>query len=292
MINSYIKEKLDSSNVKTFNEFINVIREECQKIILFSLSKTDFFDHVAFYGGTCLRIFHNLNRYSEDLDFNVISSDAQIDLGKYEKHCLNGLGAYGFNALIRTKDEYDTGEIKRRYFAIPVFDLSTEYFGKSVCNKEQNISIKVEVSTEYVENATYERKLLVSPLFASILCFDYPSLFAGKLHAILTRNWRDREKGRDFYDYIFYLSHEIKFNINYLKSKLSNSSKKNLSSLELEDIKKMLIERFNNTNFDLVKQDINAFVIDINDLDSINKDMFVMSVNLLKDASNNWNNIG
>ena len=63
MINSYINNQLKKNNVNTITGFINVIREECQKIILYSLSKTDFFKYVAFYGGTCLRLFHNLNRY-------------------------------------------------------------------------------------------------------------------------------------------------------------------------------------------------------------------------------------
>ena len=282
MINSYIKEKLDLYNVKTFDEFNNVIREECQKIILYSLSKTDFFNHVAFYGGTCLRIFHNLDRYSEDLDFNVINSKTELNLGKYEKQCLIDLETYGFTPVIKTKPEYDTGEVIRRYFSIPIYDISNEYFNRPVCNKEQNISIKVEVSTEYVENASYERKLLASPLFASVLVFDYPSLFAGKLHALLVRNWRSREKGRDFYDYIFYLSRDIKFNIKYLRSKLSYSLGSDQSSLSLDDIKKMLIDRFNKTDFELVKQDIKTFVINNQTIDNLNKETFILSTDLLK----------
>lgn len=276
MINNYIKEKLDLNNVRTLDQFINIIREECQKIILYSLSKTDFFSKVAFYGGTCLRIFHNLNRYSEDLDFNVIKPDIEIDLDDYLEQAIIDLEAFGFKPIIRSKEQYDQGEMRRRYITIPIYDLSTEYFKRTITNKEQVLSIKLEVSTNYIDGGRYEWKLLSSPLFSNILCFDYPSLFAGKLCALINRNWRNREKGRDYYDFMFYLSHEIKLNLEYIKSKLGSSS------LTLNQVKEMLIDRFNDTNFDSVKDDIKAFVIGNYSLDSFNKETFIQAVELLQ----------
>lgn len=284
MINNYIKEKLSVNNVNSVESFTNVLREECQKLILYSLGKTDFFNHVAFYGGTCLRIFHNLNRYSEDLDFNVINNNFEIDLDYYSKRCLIDLEAFGFNPQVKTKEQYDMGEMRRRYIVIPIYDITSEYFQRPIVNREQNISIKIEISTNYSSGPQYERKLLNSPLFSPILCFDYPSLFAGKLCAILTRNWQNREKGRDFYDYMFYLSNNIQFNQEYLKSKLSYTLNINTDNLTLEDVKRMLINRFNETNFDMVKKDIMTFVIDNYSLDSINKENFILSVDLLKNT--------
>lgn len=276
MINNYIKEKLDLNNVRTLDQFINIIREECQKIILYSLSKTDFFSKVAFYGGTCLRIFHNLNRYSEDLDFNIIKPNLEIDLDDYLEQTVIDLEAFGFKTIIRSKEQYDQGEMRRRYVTIPIYDFATEYFKIPVTNKEQVLSIKLEISTNYIDGGRYERKLLSSPLFSNILCFDYPSLFAGKLCALINRNWRNREKGRDYYDFMFYLSHEIKLNFEYIKSKLG------ISSLTLNQVKEMLIDRFNDTNFDSVKDDVGAFVIGNYDLDSFNKNNFIQAVELLQ----------
>ena len=282
MINNYIKEKLTTNNVKNSNDFINVIREECQKIILYSLSKTDFFNHAAFYGGTCLRIFHNLNRYSEDLDFNVINDNEDISLDKYVDRIVNDLEAFGFKPDIKTKEQYDTGDIRRRYVIIPIYELSYEYFDKALFNKEQNISVKIEVNTQYSLGATYERKLLNSPLFATILCFDYPSLFAGKIHALLVRNWPNREKGRDYYDYMFYLSNGIKYNLLYLKSKLINSSTIDDKELTNGEVKEMLFKRFSDTNYEMVKKDVVTFVINPDNLDSINKETFTLSTDLLE----------
>ena len=284
MINLYIKQKLIDNNTSTLNEFINVIREECQKIILYSLGKTDFFNHFAFYGGTCLRIFHNLNRYSEDLDFNVLNKDEDVFLNKYMNHVCKDLESFGFDPSVKTKEEYDIGEIRRRYIIIPIFNIVNEYFERGIINKEQNISIKLEVSTDYPVGATFERKLLTSPLFSTILCFDYPSLFAGKLCALLARNWPNREKGRDFYDYMFYLSNEVKYNQDYLRYKLSYSLKEDYTAITLQELQMMLLKRFNDTNFDLVKKDIITFVTNPASLDSINKETYMLSVDLINNS--------
>lgn len=282
MISNYIREKLDINKVNNINDFINVVREECQKIIVYSLGKTDFFNHVAFYGGTCLRLFHNLNRYSEDLDFNVIENIDDIDLNYYAKKAIIDLNSFGFQSSIKTKSEYDIGEMRRRYFNIPIYEIATSYFNKTTFNKEQSISIKLEISTNYVPGAHYERKVLNAPFFATVLCFDYPSLFSGKICALLARNWPNREKGRDFYDYMFYLSNNIKYNSEYLISKLSNSLKTDPKKLTLDGLKEMLRNRFEDTDFNAVKRDIASFAIDRFSVESINKESFVLSVDLLQ----------
>ena len=239
MINNYIKEQLDKNNVNTIDSLKNIIREEAQKIILYSLSKTNFFSHAAFYGGTCLRLFHNLDRFSEDLDFAVTEDNANIELNNYANMCVKHLESYGFQAAVGTKDSYDSGEIRRRYFKIPVYDITKEYLNIET-NKELLVSIKIEVSTIFIPNAKLENKLLVSPLFAIIRCYDYPTLFSGKLNALLSRTWRQREKGRDYYDYMFYLSHSVKFNMEYLKSKLKVSLGSDYESIGIEDVRKMV----------------------------------------------------
>ena len=223
MINNYILESLKLNNPKNLNEFENVLREISQKIILYALSGTSFFKNAAFYGGTCLRIFHNLDRFSEDLDFQVISEDYKLDFDQYMSKCINVLESYGLKATVYTKQDYDIGEVRRRYIKISHYALANEYFGKISMNKEKLVSIKIEVSTKFIPGAKYEMKLLNSPMFSNIYCFDYSSLFAGKLNALLTRNWRERTKGRDYFDYMFYLSHNVKFNLEYLKNKLKYS---------------------------------------------------------------------
>ena len=282
MINNYILESLKINNPKNLMEFENELREISQKIILFVLSQTSFFKNVAFYGGTCLRIFHNLDRFSEDLDFQVLSEDYNLRLDEYMSKCLNVLESYGLNATVYSKPDYDTGEVRRRYIRITHYDIANEYFGKISMNKEKLVSIKIEISTKYIPGAKYEMNLLNSPMFSNVYCFDYSSLFAGKLNALLTRNWRERTKGRDYFDYMFYLSHNVKFNLEYLKNKLRYSLDKDTSSFDLNDIKELLSNKFEESDFDSIKKDIIPFVNDEYNIDSINKDMFINSIKYLE----------
>ena len=282
MINNYILESLKLNNPKKLNEFENALREISQKIILYALSQTSFFKNAAFYGGTCLRIFHNLDRFSEDLDFQVISEDFKLDFEQYMSKCINVLESYGLKATVYTKSDYDKGEVRRRYIKISHYDLANEYFGKISMNKEKLISIKIEVSTKYIPGAKYEMKLLNSPMFSNVYCFDYSSLFAGKLNALLTRNWRERTKGRDYFDYLFYLSHNVKFNLEYLKNKLKYSLDKDTSKFTIDNIKELLKNKFEESDFDSLKADIIPFVKADYDINNIDKVMFINSIEYLE----------
>ncbi|MBE6141440.1 MAG: nucleotidyl transferase AbiEii/AbiGii toxin family protein [Erysipelotrichaceae bacterium] len=282
MINNYILESLKISDPKNLNEFENNLREISQKIILYALSQTSLFKNAAFYGGTCLRIFHNLDRFSEDLDFQVIKEDYKLDFDQYMAKCITTLESYGLKASVYSKPEYDVGEIRRRYIKIPFYDIANEYITNVSMNKEKLISIKIEVSTSYVKGAKYEMKLLNSPLFSNIYCFDYGSLFAGKIHALLIRNWRERTKGRDYFDYLFYLSHNIKFNLEYLRNKLSISLSKDMSNIDLEDIKELLKAKFIESDFNAIKNDIIPFINRDFNIASIDKNMFIDSISYLE----------
>ena len=282
MINNYILESLKLNNPKNLNEFENVLREISQKIILYALSGTSFFKNAAFYGGTCLRIFHNLDRFSEDLDFQVISEDFKLDFEQYMSKCINVLESYGLKSTVYTKPDYDIGEVRRRYIKISHYDLANEYFGKISMNKEKLFSIKIEVSTKYIPGAKYEMKLLNSPMFSNVHCFDYSSLFAGKLNALLTRNWRERTKGRDYFDYMFYLSHNVKFNLEYLKNKLKYSLDKDTSNYTIGDIKALLKLKFEESDFVSLKADIIPFVNADYNINNIDKVMFINSIEYLE----------
>lgn len=284
MLNNFIKENLDKNNVENLNQLESVLREICQRIILIGLSQTTFFNYAAFYGGTCLRIFHHLNRWSEDLDFQVTSSDgaSKINLDEYAVYCKNELESYGLTTTISSKEAYDNGEIRRRYFDVSIYGLASEYLKTKPINKERKISIELEVSTVFIPKAKYEIKLLTSPTFSSVLCFDYSSLFSGKISALLLREWRSRTKGRDYYDYMFYLSHNVKFNMEYLKEKLLYAFKKNMDDIDIADIRKLLEEKFEETDFNEVINDVKQFLFNEKDLAGLRKDYFIESLNLLE----------
>ena len=282
MINNYILQSLNLYKVTNIEEFENVLRELVQEISLCALARKGLFNKVAFYGGTCLRIFYKLGRFSEDLDFNVLKEDTNFNWDDYIGSCKEAIESFGLNATIHQKEGYDNGEIRRRVIKIRYYELAKEYLGDVQMNKEQLLSVKLEVSMKYTEGATYELKTLFSPNFAGVLCYDFSSLFAGKLCALLTRAWANRVKGRDFYDYMFYLNNKAKINTLYFKNKLESSLGEKIDEISLEYIKEMLRKKFESTDFESVKKDIKPFVNDKYILDTITKETFINSLESLE----------
>ncbi|MPM68947.1 hypothetical protein SDC9_115884 [bioreactor metagenome] len=137
------------------------------------------------------------------------------------------------------------------------------------------IKIKIEVDTNPPGGAEYERKFQLLPQPYSVLVFDRPSLFAGKLHALLCRNLKQREKGRDFYDYVWYLTEGIPVNIHHLEQRMRQSGHWCMEApLTLELVKHKLLTRFDSLDFQAVKQDVNPFIPNPSVLDIWDKEFF------------------
>ena len=282
MINRIILQRLKHDNVDSLEKGINSLRELVQEILLLSLYKNGFFKKVAFYGGTCLRLFHGLKRFSEDLDF-AITDNTDIDLNYYEDTLISELNSYGLNGTIRKKETYDNNDIKRRYINIDVYDLLNEYFENRVSiNKERQLSIKLEVDTTYIKGAILENNVMFSPNHGNIISYDLSSLFAGKIHALICRNWKNRVKGRDYYDYLYYLRINATYNLEYLQNKLANTLGEEPTYYTEEKIKKLLKERFEQVDIASIVEDIDSFIDDKNEIDSLNKNMLLDSLDFLK----------
>ena len=110
-MNNIISQMLAGYETKNVNDEINALKEIIQEVVLCGLSRSDFFDKVAFYGGTALRIFYNIDRFSEDLDFALISPDKNFDLSKYFSYIENELNSYGINMEISTKQKKSDSNI-------------------------------------------------------------------------------------------------------------------------------------------------------------------------------------
>ncbi len=279
MYNEQIKNMLDNYSLQDIDLFKGAIREITQIIILSGLSRAKAFSQIAFYGGTCLRIFHNLERFSEDLDFSSIvdnfneeALDYSCEIAKQE------LAAYGIAAEVTKKDTLFNANVLRRYFKIPTKPLVDDYLnGSLACHHEDKVTIKLEVDLDNAttQGATFETKLFTRPDFASIKTFDISSLFAGKLGAVLNRNWKTRVKGRDFYDYLFYISNGISPNLTYL----SNACKETFT---IESLKAALRQKFDEIDFDQAKADVSGFVRSTKFMGAWSKELFIQTLDLLK----------
>ena len=275
-MNSIIKAMIDNKNIPG-NIKENRVKEIIQELTLYILSKSDFFNHAAFYGGTALRIFHNLDRFSEDLDFSLKSKNDAFDVNKYIKLLKNEFLSLGLSLDVELKEKMISTNIESAFIKANTKNLILIFF-----NSADNISdntktkIKLEIDVCPPDYAAFETRYLLKPLPFAVTLYDVSSLFAGKIHAILCRLWKNRVKGRDLYDYVFYLSNKIKPNLNHLQARLidSNYIKPN-DEFNKKILKDILINHFSHIDVASAKQDVAPFLSDSNKISLWSNDFFI-----------------
>lgn len=278
-MNSVLKNMLDKYNIKNSLDETNAMKEIIQEIVICGLSRGGFFNEVAFYGGTALRIFYGLNRFSEDLDFALLKPNKDFDLSKYFPFVEKEVQAYGLNLSISEKEKSKDTNIMSAFVKGDTKEHMLIFFPnenmKNVTSLK-SIKIKFEVDINPPSGAQYDLKYKLLPSPHQVRLYDEGSLFAGKIHAILCRNWNYRTKGRDLYDYIFYLSKDTKVNINLIKEKLiaSKTLEKN-DKFDIDILKQMLNKKFNEINYSNAKEDVIVFIEDKDSLDLWSTDFFV-----------------
>lgn len=277
MVNNYYPKNTEEKK--------NAIKEVMQEIVLCALSKAGFFNKAAFYGGTALRIFYHLDRFSEDLDFSLLIKDKDFDLSIYFPKLKEIVKSFGLNVEIEIKEKTKDSNIQSAFLKGDTIEHFLLFYPDDLIqgiNKNEKVKIKFEIDTMPPGCATYEIKYRLLPIPYSIKLYDEASLFSGKIHAIICRSWKSRVKGRDLYDYVFYLSRNIQFNLPHLREKLIDSQYIDTNkTISCEDIKKMLIERFNEIDFEQAKEDVIPFIKDPSVLDIWSKEFFIAITNHL-----------
>ena len=283
---SIINEMINLYNPKSLNENIAVLREILQSIVLIGLSRADFFKKASFYGGTALRIFYGLNRYSEDLDFTLNEKNDSFSLDPYIESIKTVALSYGIELDINIKKKKIKTPVASAFAKLNTYqtfiNLKINDELASLLHKEENIKVKFEIDLNPAIGFNVESKWIDMPEFANVIVLDEPSLFAGKLHAIICRNYMNTVKGRDYYDFLFYIRKRIKPNLNYLKNKLIESGKiKENDKFDIDTLKVMLKDRFETVDFNQVKIDAERFVLNNEDLSYYSKELFIDMVNKL-----------
>lgn len=286
-MNSIIEQMLAQHESATLQDRKNGIKEVVQEIVLCGLSRAGFFKQAAFYGGTALRIFHELDRFSEDLDFSLIAPDPEFDLPAYFPMVEKELNAYGFHFKAEDHTKTVDSDIRsaflkgntREHLLILYAD---ERMARSVSGNEI-IKVKFEVDTTPPPHATFERKYRLMPIPYEINLYDMPSLFAGKLHAVICRAWKNRVKGRDLYDYVFYLSRNTPVNLKHLNARLLDSGFEGArEDLSLDEIKEILRRRFESIDFNQAREDVIPFIKNPSAVDIWSQDFFAAITENLK----------
>ncbi len=262
-MNSILTQMISKYNTTSLTDKRNVLKEVVQEIALCGLARTDFFKEAAFYGGTALRIFHSLDRFSEDLDFSLKEPNTNFDLSKYFYSIEKELSYLGLNFSVKEKEKTSDSNIKSAFLKGNTKEHILNIYGdiQNTIHPNEIITIKFELDVNPPKDANFERKFGLLPSPYEVCLYDLPSLFAGKIHAVLCRSWKNRIKGRDLYDYIFYISRNIKVNLSHLKARLvdSNAIDKDFD-LNRDSLINLLNTRFLNIDYELAKKDVLPYI--------------------------------
>ena len=251
----------------------NAVFEVNQQVILAGLYNGGFFESAAFYGGTCLRIFHGLQRFSEDMDFSLLTQDANFDFSKYFQPIIDAFALVGREVEIKKKDKKNFGKVESAFLKdnTDVYDVTFQ--------TEKAIRKKIEVDTCPPMKFNTEQKLLLQPHSFMTRCYALPDLFAGKMHALVYRSWKNRVKGRDWYDFEWYVRHNVPLDFAHLAERCKQFNNEDITP---EQFKDKLKERLRTTDIKQVKDDVLPFVRNPKELDIWSNDYFVQLAEMVR----------
>lgn len=258
-----IKEWLASYEPKNEEQILAALREIMQEVTLAGLARTDFYEKAAFYGGTALRIFHGLDRFSEDLDFSLITPNLSFSIEPYFEAIILEFQSLGMNVSIREKEKVHKTAIDSAFLKTETIwkELILEDIVKQTgVTSNRNIKIKIEVDCNPPLGFHTEEKLLLRPFSFYVKCFELSSLFAGKIHALLYRKWKNRVKGRDWYDLEWYIKKGVKLDIDHFLLRAKASGDWIEDAITNDQIKELLHEKINSVSFDQIKEDVVRFI--------------------------------
>ena len=266
-MNAALQSLLDRYDLDTAADWENALREIVQELALLGLWRSKFYEHAAFYGGTALRIFHSLPRYSEDLDFSLLKTSPDFDLSSHLEAVRAELASFGFafeveRKVKRTETAIDSAFIKGNT-RVNLLEIGVPEGLENRFPAGQKLKIKMELDTDPPQGAEYEVQTLLLPIPFQVKLFTPSCLFAGKMHALLCRNWKGRVKGRDFYDFIWYLGKGIPVHLSHLQKRMEQTGHwDGNAALDEDKLKSLLRTRFAGIDFDQAKGDVLPFVQD------------------------------
>lgn len=258
-------EMVAAYNPQNATQKTNAQHQVMQQIVLAGLQKGGFFEHAAFYGGTCLRIFHGLPRFSEDMDFTLVEKIPAIHLDNYFQPIREVFALTGKDVVITKKEKLHFGRVESAFLKedTTAYDIAFQ--------TEKTIKVKIELDTNPPLLFDTEQKLMMQPYSTMIRCLTLPDLFAGKMHALVFRNWKTRIKGRDWYDFEWYIRHNIPLHFAHLQERIREFNGQEVTQ---DEFMHLLRDRLANANINQVKEDVLPFVNNPSELDIWSNEYF------------------
>lgn len=278
-MNSAIENLLKNYDLRTRDDYETAVKEVVQQLALLGFWRSKFFEHAAFYGGTALRLFFGLRRFSEDLDFSLISAKENFDFLPHLRAVESELAGFGFSFSIDKKGKPAHSNIESAFIKGNTrINLLRIDVPESIANRlesQRKIKIKIELDIDPPPGAQYEVNTLLTPMPFSVRMFSQPDLFAGKMLAVLCRQWKSRVKGRDFYDLVWFVAQKIPCRISHLKERMIQTGhwKKDLD-LDSSKVLSLLDEKLNAVDFEQAKTDVLPFLRDKQELDLWSREFF------------------
>ncbi len=271
-----IEQMLDKYNIQGESELIHALKEVFQEVALLGLYRGGFFDKAAFYGGTSLRILYGLDRFSEDLDFSLLEKNVDFDIERYFPSIVEEFASLGIDVDLNKKSKTSSTDIESAFLkngtAIHTLNIATDAL--ATLHSRQKIKIKIEVDTNPPLKFQTESKTLLMPTTFNIRSMTLPNLYAGKMHALLFRSWKTRVKGRDWFDFEWYVKHGVVLNLEHLCQRMLESGNFTEETLSQEVFLDLLYAKIDTLNVKQAVEEVKGFVKDVRVFDFWSRDYF------------------
>ena len=277
-----IESMLAKYSINNSEDFHRAVREIMQEIALAGLYRSGFFENAAFYGGTALRIFHGIDRFSESLDFSLLKDNTDFLLDPYFAAIVKEFSVLGIEVKIETKIKTKKTAIQSAFLKsnTHVHDLTLKGIELKKWTTSKPVKIRFEVDTLPPGNFETEELLLLQPFSFYVKCIRLPDLFAGKLHALLYRGWKNRVKGRDWYDFEWYVRHAHPVSLKHLFARARQTGAFNdLEALTIDVLHQSLHARVGEIDFEQAKADVLPFLSNVDGLEMWSNEYFHQLVN-------------
>lgn len=258
MIEDVLTQKIREYAPASAIEQENVLQEMMQHFVLSSLGRAGFFSEAAFHGGTCLRIIHKLDRFSEDLDFVLKKPTNAFQWQRYLDRVLRDCRQEGIQFELLDKSSTDSA-VKKAF-------LKTDSIGKLLLidlpysrYPKHKLKIKLEIDINPPHGSSFETHYLAFPVMTALTTQDMPSAFASKTHALLCRSYT---KGRDWYDFLWYVNRNIRPNLKLLTNAIDQVGPWKGQSIDVTPkwFIEQLRESIRSIDWTIAKNDVQRFL--------------------------------
>lgn len=286
-MNEAVRQMLEGYEIKSPGDALWALREIIQQVALLGLWRSKFFERTAFYGGSALRIIYGIDRFSEDLDFSLLEADPAFSLAFYGQALKRELLSFGFSVEVESRTKKEKTTVQSAFLKTDTCEQMISVGIKPELVKQiprnQVLKIKLEVDVTPPPGFSTEMRYLLKPIPFSVRTFTLPDMFAGKMHAVLCRQWKSRLKGRDWYDLVWFSAHHPELRLSHLEQRMRQSGHwKEPDPLTEQTFRELLIGRVKSVDVEQIKREVEPFVSNPAALEVWSREFFLDIVKRIK----------